>query len=99
VLVALQLIGTVESKLPWTTYVLLYEVRGRDQNAIYATILDVLDRFHLRMNVIDRETLGARERVTFLVSATRPRHMALIDALQKQDSSCETRVFPDSDPH
>ena len=99
VLVALQFIGTVESKLPWTTYVMLYEVRGRDQNAIYAAILDVLDRFHMRMNVIDRETIGAKERVTFMVSANRPKHMALIDALQKQDSSCETRVFPDSDPH
>ena len=33
----------------------------------------VLDREHLRLNIVDREKLGALERVTFSVSASSAR--------------------------
>ena len=57
VLVSLQTIGLMESKLPWKQYVLLYEVRGKDEGPMYTAILSVLDAAKIRMNVVERDKL------------------------------------------
>jgi len=97
VLVALRIIGVMELKLPWKQYVLLYEVRGIDQGPMFAAILDVLDRARIRMNVIERDTLGTLERVTFAVTANKRKHEVLLRDLQASDRTDQVMAFPDSD--
>ncbi len=70
----LRLIGFMEWKLPWKQFVLLYEVRSRDQEMMFSEILHALDAAGIRMNVIDKDTFGTIQRVTFAVNTNRMRH-------------------------
>jgi putative Mg2+ transporter-C (MgtC) family protein len=97
VLVALRSIGVMETKLPWKQYVLLYEVRGQDQTMMFSAILDVLDRAKVRMNVLDRDTFGKLERVTFMVTANKLKHEALLKQLTESDRTDQVLAFPDVD--
>ena len=97
VLVALRSIGVMESMLPWKQSVLLYEIRGQDKTIMFATILAVLDRHRVRMNVVDRDSFGAIERVTLTVTATRMKHDALMADLRTSDVTDAVIVFPDVD--
>jgi len=97
VLIALRSIGLMESKLPWKQYTLLYEVRGQNQQLLYSAILGVLDRAHIRMNVIERDTLGTLERVTFAVSASKLKHQNLLMQLRESDKTDQVLAFQDQD--
>ena len=97
VLVALRSIGVMESMLPWKQSVLLYEIRGQDKTIMFAAILEALDRHRVRMNVVDRDSFGAIERVTFSVTARREKHDALLADLKKCDMTDQVIVFPDVD--
>jgi putative Mg2+ transporter-C (MgtC) family protein len=97
VLVALQLIGAWESKLGWKYYPMLYEVRGTDQSKMYAAILSVLDRYKVRMNVIDKDSVAGLERLTFLLSTDRKRHAELLDSLKAADATDEVIAFHDEE--
>jgi putative Mg2+ transporter-C (MgtC) family protein len=97
VLVSLQTIGLMESKLPWKQYVLLYEVRGKDEGPMYTAILSVLDAAKIRMNVVERDKLGSLERVTFAVSASKLKHEALLRELQASDRTDQVLAFADAD--
>ena len=97
VLISLQLIGFMESKLPWKQSVLLYEIRGQDKTIMFAAILEVMDRYRLRMNVVDRDSFGAIERVTFTVTADRRKHDALLADLKKCDQTDQVIAFPGGD--
>jgi len=97
VLVALRSIGVMESMLPWKQSVLLYEVRGQDKTIMFGAILEALDRHRVRMNVVDRDSFGAIERVTFTVTARREKHDALLADLKTCDMTDQVMVFPDVD--
>ena len=97
VLVALRSIGFMESKLPWKQSVLLYEVRGQDKTIMFAAILAVMDRYRLRMNVVERDSFGAIERVTFTVTANRKKHDELLADLRQCDLTDQVIAFPDVD--
>lgn len=97
VIMALRVIGMMEGKLPWKQYVLLYEVRGKDQRPLYSAILGVLDKAHIRMNVIEKDTFGTLERVVFAVSANRVRHQTLLRELRESDQTDEVMAFEDAD--
>ena len=97
VVMALRTIGLMESRFPWKQYILLYEVRGTDQAAMYRAILAVLDRSGIRMNVIDRDTFATLERVTFQVNANRRRHAALLADLRASDTTDQVVAFEDSE--
>ena len=94
---ALRVIGVMESKLPWKQYVLLYEARGRDQSLMYTAILSVLDRAGIRMNVIERDSLPMLERVTFMVTSNRTRHAELLRDLRASDRTEEVMAFEDTE--
>ena len=49
VFVALRFIGLMEGRSGWKRYPMMYEVRGSDQNSMFAAVLAVLDREHLRL--------------------------------------------------
>ena len=48
----------MEARSGWKRYPMLYEVRGSDQKTMFAAILAVLDREHLRLNIVERDKLG-----------------------------------------
>jgi putative Mg2+ transporter-C (MgtC) family protein len=94
---ALRFIGLLESRSRWKNYVMLYEVRGADSNDMFAKILEVLDKSHIRLNILERDTVGALERVTFAVSANSHRHRELLDELRESDATDHVTAFRDAE--
>jgi putative Mg2+ transporter-C (MgtC) family protein len=92
---ALQFIGLLEARSRWKRFVMLYEVRGKDENTMFADVLSVLDRSHLRLRVVDRDTVGALQRVTFAISASGERHKQLLAELIACDATDKVTSFRD----
>ncbi len=94
---ALQFIGVLESRSRWKRFPMLYEVRGTDQDAMFATVLAVLDREHLRLNIVERDKVGAMERVTFTISASSARHKELLAELNESNATDRVVSFRDEE--
>jgi putative Mg2+ transporter-C (MgtC) family protein len=97
VLVSLQFIGFLESRLGWKHYPLLYEVRGSDQGKIYVAVLNVLDRLQIRMNVVEKDTVAELQRVTFLINTNRKQHVRILDDLKAADATDTVIAFRDDE--
>jgi putative Mg2+ transporter-C (MgtC) family protein len=97
VIIALQFIGLLEEKLGWKHYPMLYEVRGTDQTAIYRAVLSVLDRYAVRLNVIEKDSVAELERLTFLVSTDRRKHALLLTQLKASDQTDQVVSFHDEE--
>jgi putative Mg2+ transporter-C (MgtC) family protein len=97
VMISLQFVGLLEAKLGWKHYPLLYEVRGKDQGKIYRAVLSVLDRFELRLNVVDKDSVAGLERLTFLVTTDRRNHTVLLGELKQSDQTDEVIAFRDEE--
>jgi len=97
VVAALRLVGYMEWKLPWKQFVLLYEVRGQNQQLLYGAILHTLDKAGIRMNVVEKDSFGTFERVTFAVIANKVKHDALLRELRASDKTDEVMAFPDTE--
>ena len=74
---------------------MLYEVRGTDDKKMFADILSVLDKAHMRLNIVERDKVGALERVTFAISASAARHKQLLVELNASDATDQVVVFRD----
>jgi putative Mg2+ transporter-C (MgtC) family protein len=81
VFISLKFIGLLESRATWKRYVMLYEVRGLESVTMFADILTVLDRRHIRLNIIERDAVGAFERVTFAIAANDVQHSQILAEL------------------
>jgi putative Mg2+ transporter-C (MgtC) family protein len=92
---ALRFIGLLESRSRWKRFPMLYEVRGSDDKTMFADILTVLDKGHIRLNIVERDTVGALERVTFTVSASSVRHQQLLAELRECDATDQVSAFRD----
>src|ERR1700678_3339773 len=55
---SLRFIGVLEAHLGWKQYPMLYEVRGTDEKGMFAAILCALDKAHIRLNIVERDTVG-----------------------------------------
>ena len=97
VILALQLVGMLESKLGWKHFPMLYEVRGTDQSKMYVAILSVLDRLSIRMNVIEKDSVAEMERITFLLSTGRKQHAQILAALKAADATDQVIAFHDEE--
>ena len=93
VLFALLVIGVLEPMTGRKRIPMLYEVRGSDERAIFLTILSVLDRAHLRLNVVEKSTVADIERVTFEVSAPPKIRQSLLIDLRAAASTDRVSVF------
>jgi putative Mg2+ transporter-C (MgtC) family protein len=94
---ALRFIGVLEARSQWKRFPMLYEVRGIDQDAMFATVLAVLDREHLRLNIVERDKVGAMERVTFTISASSARHKELLAELNASNATDKVVSFRDEE--
>jgi putative Mg2+ transporter-C (MgtC) family protein len=96
-LIALALIGYLESIAGWKHYSMWYEVRGDDAKRIYVSVLSVLDRMGIRLNVQERDSVSGLERITFAVSVSDKRHAQLLQALRESDATDQVVAFRDSE--
>jgi len=96
-LIALAFIGYFESIAGWKHYSMLYEVRGDDTKRVYISVLSVLDRMGIRLNVQERDNVGGLERITFSISANDKRHAQVLQALRQSDGAEQVVVFRDSE--
>jgi putative Mg2+ transporter-C (MgtC) family protein len=94
---SLRFIGVLESRSKWKRFPMLYEVRGSDEKAMFAKILAVLDREHLRLNIVERDRVGALERVTLTISASDARHKVLLAELNSSDATDKVVAFRDEE--
>jgi putative Mg2+ transporter-C (MgtC) family protein len=94
-LIALTLVGYLESYSGWKRYPMLYEVRGDNQSQIYIAILSVLDRMGERLNVVDRDSVGMMERVTFVIKTNGAKHHRLLAELKASDAAGQVVAFRD----
>jgi len=97
VYLALRFIGLLEARSKWKRYPMLYEVRGTDETTLFAEILAVLDKEHLRLNIVERDRVGMQERVTFTLSASRARHRELLAALNASRATDKVVSFRDEE--
>jgi putative Mg2+ transporter-C (MgtC) family protein len=97
VFVSLRFIGLLESRAAWKRYPMLYEVRGEDQNKMFAEVLSVLDREHLRLDIIERDHLGGLERVTFSVATNSKGHKELLAKLDASAGTNHVMSFRDEE--
>jgi len=94
---ALRFIGMLESRSGWKRFPMLYEVRGSDPRTMFADILTVLDRAHIRLNIVERDTVGTAERVTFTITASLARHKKLLAELVECDATDKVVAFRDEE--
>ena len=97
VFVSLRFIGLLEARSKWKAYVMLYEVRGADEKAMFADIFKVLDREQLRLNILERDRVGEWERVTFTISASSSRHKHLLAELIECDATDHVVAYRDQE--
>jgi putative Mg2+ transporter-C (MgtC) family protein len=97
VYVSLRFIGLLESQSSWKIFPMLYEVRGSDERTMFADILCALDRAHLRLNIVERDLVGAQARVTFTISASAARHKQLLADLISCDATDHVVSFRDEE--
>ena len=95
VLLALTLIGSLEWRVGWQRYPMVYEVRGTDQGRMYSAMLQVLDAAGERLSVLERESVAGLERVAFVIKATRAKHQRLISELRAKDATDQVMAFND----
>lgn len=77
ILLALEVVGALET---WTNLKLqsrLYELRGSDADTMQASILHVMDEQGRRLDSVDRESFAGMARLSFTVMATRSGHQRL----------------------
>lgn len=92
---SLKFIGILEARSQWKRFVMLYEVRGTDDKKMFEDILRVLDKGHIRLNIVERDTVGTQERVTFAISANAARHRQLLGELNASDATDRVVSFSD----
>jgi putative Mg2+ transporter-C (MgtC) family protein len=97
VLASLTLVGVFESHLGWKRYPLIYEVRGRDPDTIYAAFLSVLDRDGIRLTILERDTVATLQRISFLITVDRATHTRLLNQLRESDETDQVLAFRDQE--
>jgi putative Mg2+ transporter-C (MgtC) family protein len=97
VYISLRFIGMLEGHSKWKRYPKLYEVRGADENRMFAEILSVLDRENLRLNIVERDKVGELSRVTFTLSASDARHRELLAEFIASDATDHVAAFRDEE--
>lgn len=94
---ALRFIGLMESQASWKRFPMIYEVRGTDEHAMFAEILAVLDQEHLRLQILERDKLGAQERVSFTISLSSMRHKEILAKLNASDATDRVVAYHDEE--
>jgi putative Mg2+ transporter-C (MgtC) family protein len=95
VIVALLLVGFLEQRVNLKIYPMIYEARGHDQTLMLQSILGAMDKAGERLCCMENDAIGALQRVTFSLTATKKRHQRIHESLLSQPSIDELLTFRD----
>jgi putative Mg2+ transporter-C (MgtC) family protein len=95
VIIALELVGFLERHANLKVYPLVYEARGKDQISIMESVLHVLDQAGERLGGVENTPIGAMQRVSFSVVATKNKHERLYGKLLAEPAISELLNFRD----
>lgn len=95
VILALQTVGILERRANVKCFPLIYEARGSDQTLMLQSILDAMDKAGERLTTVERDAIGALQRVTFTLTATTRQHQRLRAQLQSESAIDALRTFQD----
>jgi putative Mg2+ transporter-C (MgtC) family protein len=94
-IVALELVGLLEQRANLKIYPMIYEVRGHDQTLMLQSILEAMDGAGERLMDIEKDAIGALQRVSFSLTATKKRHRRIHDILLTQPAIDALLTFRD----
>ncbi len=97
VLVALAVIGVVETRFNIKLVSQTYEVRGQDGDAIEMAALNALDRMGKRLALPEKDAIAKLQRVTFSVLATLRQHQALTTTLRSSPAVSQLLTYRDTE--
>ncbi|HEX4322548.1 MAG TPA: MgtC/SapB family protein [Acidobacteriaceae bacterium] len=97
VMVSMAAIGFIEWRVSLKSYPLIYEARGSDETALLMSILEAMDKEKHRLSSVDRDAIGAIQRVSFSHSATRRQHERLQLYLLAEPAIEVLKTFRDSE--
>jgi putative Mg2+ transporter-C (MgtC) family protein len=95
VILALLLVGFFEHRANLKMYPMIYEARGRDQTLMLESILSAMDKNGQRFAGFENDAIGALQRVTFTLTATKNRHSQIHTSLLAQPSIDSLHTFRD----
>jgi putative Mg2+ transporter-C (MgtC) family protein len=95
IIVALELVGFLERRGNLKIYPMTYEARGSDQTLMLQSILHAMDEAGERLAGTENDPIGALQRVSFSIIATRKRHDQIHDTLLAQPSIDALYTFRD----
>lgn len=95
VVAALEGVGMLEHKASLKLYPLIYEARGEDLTRMEVSILDAMDKAGERLASVERDTIGAAQRVSFTLTATRKSHDSLREKLSAEPAIKALYTFRD----
>lgn len=84
VIVALEFVGLLERGASLKLYPLVYEARGADSTAMLQAILDAMDKAGERLAEYQADAIGALNRISFSVTATRRQHERILAGLRAE---------------
>jgi putative Mg2+ transporter-C (MgtC) family protein len=77
ILLALEAVGALETYTNLKQHSRIYEVRGPDTDAMYASVLSAMDAEKRRLDPVDRDAFAGTARLSFTVMANRSGHRRL----------------------
>jgi len=95
VIVALEVVGFLERRASLKSYSLIYEARGIDQEQMLQCILDAMDKAGERLADIEKDAIGAVQRVSFTLWTTTKRHTKLQQQLAEEPAISALHTFRD----
>jgi putative Mg2+ transporter-C (MgtC) family protein len=97
VLIALTIIGMLETRFNIKMFSLVYEVRGEDSNAIQVAVLTALDHQGKRLVEPERDVIAQIQRFSFSVLGTLSQHKVLMAALRASPVVGQLNTYHDAE--
>ncbi len=95
VIMALELVGFLERRANLKGFPLIYEARGTDQTLMLQPILDAMDKPGERLSAVERDAIGALQRLSFVLTATKRQHERLRGQLLAEPAIDALHTFRD----
>ena len=97
VLIALTMIGMLETRFNIKMFSLVYEIRGDDNTAIEVAVLNALDLQNKRLVEPERDVFAHLQRICFSVLATSSQHRLLISTLRAAPAIAKLITYHDAE--
>jgi putative Mg2+ transporter-C (MgtC) family protein len=93
ILLALEAVGALETLSNLKLQTRIYEVRGKDPDAMYLAVLAAMDTDQRRLESVERDNLAGITRLSCTVIATRRDHRRLMELLMKSSGIDRVLTF------